>query len=166
MKPKDIDLSGLSKDERIKLVKRFLKFVERTPDGHWIWTGGTTRGGHGRFKFNGKTILAHRLSWELFVGSIELGKFVLHLNSCHTPHCVCPFHLYEGTNQDNMRDKVDLGTQACGEHNGRAKLTDTKIKEIRHRSKNGETNIALAKEFGVSDATISQIHLRQIWKHV
>jgi len=169
MKPKDINLSDLSKDERIKLVQRLLKFVERTPDGHWIWKGGTDGGGYGKFKFNDRIIKAPRLSWELFVGPIESGKFILHLNSCHIRRCICPFHLYEGTYKENMQDRVDIGnagTSLPGTENGRAKLNDGKVKEIQRRCKNGENQRALAKEFNVTQTLISMIHLRKIWKHI
>lgn len=70
-----------------------------------------------------------------------------------------------GTYQDNANDRSRHGRTAQGERNGTAKLTATKIQEIRSdpRSQND-----LARAYGVSQTTISRILLRTRggWKHV
>jgi hypothetical protein len=45
-------------------------------------------------------------------------------------------------------------------------LTEDDVREIRHRRTNGEKQVDLAKEFGVSQASISRIVLRKTWKDV
>ncbi|WP_146882389.1 HNH endonuclease signature motif containing protein, partial [Acetobacter nitrogenifigens] len=57
--------------------------------------------GDGRFV----TLSAHRVSYEHFVEVIPEGLSVLH--SCDRPACVNPAHLRVGTNQDNIKDKVE-----------------------------------------------------------
>jgi hypothetical protein len=55
---------------------------------------------------------------------------------------------------------------ARGENHGGAKLNAEKVLEIRLRISAGESQTNLAKEFGVSIATISNIHRRNNWTHV
>lgn len=69
--------------------------------GCWLWTGADTRGGYGRLgigsreaKARGrrsKSLLAHRVAYELFKGPIPLGYEVDHL--CRNRGCVNPDHL-------------------------------------------------------------------------
>lgn len=76
----------------------------------WAWTGGKDSFGYGKlWRGLGKTgrALAHRVSWELFYGPIPPGLQVLH--RCDNPFCVCPGHLFLGTQKDNMVDMVFKG---------------------------------------------------------
>lgn len=85
-------------------VERFFDKFQIT-NTCWWWK--TTKGQriYGEFGVNGKRIKAHRFSYVLFVGPIELGKHILHKRECGNPSCVNPLHLYMGTHQDNMDDK-------------------------------------------------------------
>ena len=47
-----------------------------------------------------------------------------------------------------------------------AKLTKDQVLEIRKRYDNGQRSSLLAKEYNVSQVTISRIGLRQTWKNV
>lgn len=72
-------------------------------DSCWLWLGGT-QDGYGRLRYAGKKILAHRLSWEMHFGKIPEGLWVLH--KCDVRNCIRPEHLFLGTNQDNVDDKM------------------------------------------------------------
>ncbi|MCK9428727.1 MAG: hypothetical protein M0R17_01795 [Candidatus Omnitrophica bacterium] len=78
--------------------------------------------GYGIFQFRdpGKHwhIRAHRLSYELS-NNVVLTKEQLVCHSCDTPACVNPKHLFSGSQNDNVQDKVRKGRQAKGKGNGR-----------------------------------------------
>ena len=78
-----------------------------TESGCWIWMRSTASHGYGDFRLNYKLFLAHRASYEAFVGPIPDGMFVLH--RCDVKQCVNPDHLFLGTNADNMADKEAKG---------------------------------------------------------
>jgi hypothetical protein len=150
-------------------VARFHARVQRAgADACWPWQG-KRRNGYGRMFANGKMLSAHRVSWALANGSIPDGMKVLH--RCDNPPCVNPNHLFVGTQGDNMRDcaaKRRLSLQqhperTQGERHPMAKLTADVVREIRAR-KGSASTYALAREFGVCQATIHQIHVGKIWK--
>lgn len=63
--------------------------------------------------------------------------------------------------------KRALGNSPRGERMPMAKLTDSKVIEIRQRYKKGViTQRQLAEEYGVSDGVISQVINRIIWAHI
>lgn len=98
------------------ILDRFLSKVSPLalldPNSCWNWTGYRNAGGYGTFGVAGKSHLAHRLSYELFVGPIPPGMHVCH--SCDNPRCVNFRHLWLGTNADNMRDRGIKGRCNAG----------------------------------------------------
>lgn len=78
----------------------------------WIFTGAKNGAGYGNVLYEGKNRLAHRLSYELRVGTVPAGMFVIH--SCDNPPCVNPAHLRVGTNADNMADMDARGRRVLG----------------------------------------------------
>lgn len=72
---------------------------------------------YGRVYLRGKTIKAHRYSWELHNGPIPEGLWVLH--KCDNRPCVNPSHLFLGTQQDNMRDAWNKGRLPLPENKGK-----------------------------------------------
>jgi hypothetical protein len=72
-------------------------------DDCWPWLAGTTKEGYGQLHYRGKLIYAHRLAYELINGPTNL--FTLH--SCNNPVCCNPFHLYAGTQKQNMADREE-----------------------------------------------------------
>lgn len=75
------------------------KFVKGP--GCWLWTAGLTQGGYGKFFVAGKTVLAHRFSYEMYVGEIPSGLQIDHL--CRTRECVRPDHMEPVTLAENIR---------------------------------------------------------------
>jgi hypothetical protein len=75
----------------------------------WVWIGSPDKHGYGLLfvAFPHRYVPAHRVSYELNVGPIPEGLFVLH--RCDNPPCVRPDHLFLGTKSDNSRDMHQKG---------------------------------------------------------
>ena len=152
---------------------RFWERVDRS-GACWLWIGrGRHRFGYGKCTFQGKDWNAHCLAWFLTNGPIPNGLCVLH--QCDNPPCCNPAHLFLGTKGDNSRDMFSKGRNApqAGERNPSARLTTNQVRAIRRRLPKRVaakfpygTLRALAREFGVSEATINMIASGKHWKGV
>lgn len=69
-----------------------------------IWTGAKNRKGYGQKRISGKLWIMSRLTYTVAYGPIPEGMQVLH--RCDTPSCWELEHLFLGTNQDNVDDKM------------------------------------------------------------
>jgi len=78
----------------------------------WVWQGHTYKNGYGCLKAFGKTVSAHRLSYELYKGPIPDGREIMH--SCDNRLCVNPDHLTTGTHAANMKEAADRGRMPRG----------------------------------------------------
>ena len=144
-------------------------------DGCWLWTGATNHAGYGLFHLNGRAMLAHRVSYALADGAMPA---VCVLHRCDTPACIRPDHLFLGTRADNNRDRDQKGRTADGnktglrvnpidrarEHNGRAKLCQGSVRQIRAAYAAGTASQrALASRFGVSRTAIRLVLGGKTW---
>ncbi len=145
--------------------ERFWTKVEkRGHGGCWIWTACRGEHGYGVFRLNYANVRAHRMSWALCNSSLAPSALVLH--KCDNRACVNPAHLFLGTVQDNSTDMVTKGRSAKGDRNARAKLTDSKVLEIRTKHARGAPAARLARSYGVSSTTVDRIVHRKIWTHL
>jgi hypothetical protein len=113
-------------------LERLLSKIERNSSGCWLWKGTLNkRWGYGYFSISGKPHRAHRASYELLVGPIPDGLWVLH--KCDVRKCVNPDHLFLGTREDNTQDMVAKNRQSRqrGDQSPRAKLTWDDVRAIR-----------------------------------
>lgn len=138
---------------------------EETPDKCLEWQRGLSDG-YGRLSWNGKHMLTHRLAFQLHHGRpITEGMCILH--SCDNRKCCKPSHLREGTNKENVDDKMsrDRMVSTKGEANGRAKLTLVQVAEIKVKYSSGKyTQVSIGAEYGVGQYAISSIILNRTWK--
>ena len=67
--------------------EEFLLFVRKTSTC-WYWLGDITSNGYGCLTVNGKTVLAHRESFERFVRPLLPGEIVHHV--CQHKLCIRP----------------------------------------------------------------------------
>jgi hypothetical protein len=143
----------------------------------WVWTGKPRSQGYGVVGYVGtppRSMLAHRLAWELTYGTIPANRWVLH--KCDNRLCVNPDHLFLGTAADNSRDMAAKGRQGFqqhpesiphGEQVHSAKLTEPQVRAIRDAwAAGGITMTALGKSHGVSKHTISLLLKGKVWSHV
>lgn len=159
--------------------ERFWSKVEMSSSaaGCWNWIGGRckyVKDGpitYGKIYIDRVPFYAHRVAWELFVGPIPDGIYVLH--SCDNPPCVNYVdHLFLGTPLDNAvdREMKERGNSSAkgllGENHWNARLTLDQAREIREARRAGSKLTVLAEKYGMDISTISKIGLGKLWKHV
>jgi len=144
---------------------RVWRHVSKTA-GCWLWTGGVTRHGYGRFyPSHGRYVLAHRYVWTLTRGALTPAECLLH--RCDVPACVNPDHLFVGTKTDNAADRDAKQRQARGERVNNAKLTAATVAHIRseYTGKYGQ-RVALMRRYSIGSSAFHSIITRQTWRHI
>ena len=125
----------------------------------WEWSGWRLPSGYGTLRLRnrgqrGKTMLAHRLAYETWVGPIPEGADVLH--RCDNPPCIRPEHLFHGTQATNAADMAAKGRGATT-HRENRHLTDDDRREIIRRRDAGEGRAAVARAFSVTESYVSML---------
>ena len=143
-----------------KQIERFWKKVEKG-DGCWNWKGRKCKSGYGMVSLTtgqekALSRKAHRVAYTLAKGPIKPGEFILH--SCDNKACCNPDHLRVGTNDDNVRDKLERNRLCKG-----TKINMEIANEIRRRVFNGESKGSLAREFKIAPPTIRAICKFETW---
>lgn len=151
----------------LTLRERFEEKIRKT-DGCWYWIG-SHNGKYGQMRVDYRLEFAHRLAWQLYIGSIPLGMCVCH--RCDNGMCVRPSHLWIGTQGENLRDMVRKNRQRWnplrGSACGTAKLTEVQVRRIKERLRDGgSSKVLLASEFGVVPSTIRHIEVGNTWSHI
>lgn len=134
-----------------KTLQEFFDLRVVKSDGCWVWQKGkaTTYGICRRQR-------AHRVSYELHVGPIPNGLFVLH--RCDNPPCVNPKHLFVGTHIQNMDDAILKGRLRS---DGNAKVTPEQAAEIIRLVKARQTTkTAIGARFGIGPTSVTLIMRR------
>jgi hypothetical protein len=92
--------------------KQFWASAKSRSIGCWLWSRTTVKGGYGRVRYGKKSVVAHRVAWELTNGPVPDGMLVCH--ACDNPACINPAHLFLGTHKTNAEDRDRKGRQARG----------------------------------------------------
>lgn len=114
-----------------------------------------------------RTLSTHRVSYEMHHGKIKKGKRCLH--TCDNPACVNPKHLWLGTQIDNVRDMTKKGRRVdhLGSKHGMAKLNESDVLKIRETHANNIVSYkSIARNYGVTPETISNVVRRKNWTHI
>jgi hypothetical protein len=86
---------------------------------------------------------------------------------CDNPPCIKVDHLELGTHADNVTDRESRGRgRTAGEWNHHARLTESEVVEMRRLRASGWLQKDLAKKFGVTQATVSQVCTGKTWRQV
>ncbi len=211
------ELPSIPSLKGVKLTPEFIKKLEDRIDrdgpvpSHCpeignchLWTGGFVAGthhgkpakriGYGRICHpEGKDLLVHRVSYELYVGAIPPGMYVLH--RCDDTRCCRKEHLFLGTHDENMADMVAKKRAASGddnisrkrpellphgdyhwtrrtpgiqkgEGNGRAILLESDVREIRGLHASGISKSAIARMYGLNKSQPGRIISGRQWGHI
>jgi hypothetical protein len=131
----------------------------------WLFIGGTIdtygRGSIAVRQEDGsyRMTLVHRAVWVEENGPIPVGVQILH--RCDTSNCCRLSHLYAGGYAENAEDCSSRGRRSSGKV-----VTRAMVLIIREAHADGLSINRLAREVGLSPASISCIVKRQTWKHV
>ena len=121
--------------------------------------------GYPKVNIRQKQFFVHRLVLKSFIGSCPPGMEARHKDGIRTN--VCLSNLQWGTRSDNYHDRHAHGTDNNGARNGKAKLTDEDIRDIRLTYASGAAyQKELAKEYGVCQTQISKIVRQVQWTHI
>lgn len=121
----------------------------------WLYTAGVMPNGYGHFWMDGRGHGAHRVAFYLTHGYWPK-------NACHhcdNPPCCNPAHIFDGSDLDNMRDKIAKGRLRvpAGSDHYFAKFSEQAIRNIRYACRSGESRGSIAARYGVNRSVISRI---------
>lgn len=143
-------------------IAQFWKQVAITADTAkcWNWQG-LVYGYYGRYGWRGKpSVYAHRVAFEIYHGRTPT-KWVLH--HCDNGRCVNPHHLYEGTPQDNVRDRDSRGRGSSQNGKDPHWLTLREVEQIKQMLADGVPQHLIAEQFNVVISTINNINTGKTW---
>ncbi len=136
-----------------KTLARFWSKVEKT-ESCWLWTASRNTRGYGQLRISGANVTAHRLSWTIAHGRTP-EQCVLH--RCDVRTCVNPAHLFEGSNRDNVNDRVRKQRSA-------RVLNKEQAIEAMRRVAQGESYRSIGAALGVSTGAIFRLAKGQTWR--
>jgi hypothetical protein len=154
----------LSAPEAVKAM--LLSRREIDANGCWNWTKYCDdKMGYGQVTIEQNSFAVHRLSAAIFF-AFDLASPLLICHHCDNPRCFNPDHLFVGTHADNSGDMVRKGRSCNGETNPNSKLTELDVMAIRQRYLSGESQLAIANDYGVNQTLIGFIVRKVRWKQV
>ena len=117
---------------------RIQRATQTDEAGCWNWMLSKDRIGYGRMKVQlgsrerFRFTSAHRYAYEVFIGEIPDGMYVLH--KCDNRACCNPDHLFLGTQQDNMLDMWRKGRGPRGYKRNPTVCAENARKKRSHRN--------------------------------
>lgn len=106
----------------------------------------------------------HVVVCTAFHGPRPAGMITRHLNG--DPRDNRAENLRWGTFEENEADKAKHDRNQIGERHHSAKLTEDQVRAIRAVPRRRGSGKSLAHRYGISEAAISAIRLRKVWRHL
>jgi hypothetical protein len=143
------------------IATRFLTYVTEDQASDCLLFEGAKRRGYGAFRFRGKPQPAHRVSYLLFVGPIPGDKVLAH--TCLNKSCVNVNHLRIDTHTEIIRRAFKDGkfNSSTVDRTKQLKLTWETADQVRNDQRENFT--AIAKDYGLSRSTVSDIKRGKTW---
>ncbi len=157
-------------------IKYLIDALKIQTDECQIWPFSKDSDGYGKAYMDGRCWQAHRLSKKLTDPDFDESLGCLH--TCDNPPCFNPQHLFQGTNADNAKDRDSKGrghwqqpnwkppAVKFWQHRKGHAINPERIRDVRARWANGESQSSIARHFGVPRTAIHRIVRGRTWKHV
>lgn len=142
-------------------VKSLVSKIRLVESGCWEWTAGLDDKGYALLGIMHVSHRAHRIAFQLWSGVVSKGTHICH--TCDVRRCVNPEHLWIGDQLENMADMLRKRRHNFGERVWWRKLSFDQVMDIRLYRKDVRVGV-LAREFGVSHCTVSDIRNGRRWK--
>lgn len=132
-------------------VERYLANTILNENGCLLWNGYKDKYGYGRIWGMDRTDLLHRFIFE------EMNNIILppNISVCHTcdnPSCINPKHLFSGTHEDNMKDKIRKG-RGGNKHKGSISVSEEIFNDVCNKNNKIKD---LVDKYKISKATIGR----------
>ncbi len=126
--------------------------------------------------------LMHRASYLFHFNNLKKEDIVCH--TCDNPACINPKHLFKGTHNDNVQDKVNKGRQAKGNTHGKyidgrasdnikysnyyanRSLSKIQVLAIKKLRQEGKTIKEISEELNINIQTIKDISCGRTYKDI
>jgi hypothetical protein len=139
------------------LARLAARAVRDDKTGCLVWQGSKVNGGYGQITYRRELLRTHRLAWVAHNGAVPSGHYVCH--ACDNPSCIAIEHLFLGTPQENYRDMRKKGRLKYN-----AKLAPEQVFEIKRRFAEGESAVAITRDYGVRYDQILAIKNGRAWR--
>jgi HNH endonuclease len=128
------------------------------------WQGAVNSAGYGQIIWHGKSLLTHRVAFDLCIADLPPDAFVCH-TCIDSRRCCNPAHLFLGDSQINVGHMIAQDRHAYGER--KSDRTEDEVREIHRLAWAGEyTALEIARMFGCSGSNVHNIKHERIWKHL
>lgn len=110
------------------------------------------------------TVKVHRLVAQAFIDNPEDKPHVNHSNGIKTDNRV--ENLEWVTNYENRIHALNNGLHATGERSPHAKLSNATVEYVKRRLTEGDRNVDIANDLGISHKLVSSIKCGSSWSRV